>query len=177
MRGREKLTSLVIAASGFDRLRQMTGITALAAALLTAGCADSNRNYGTGETVGTLSGAALGGWVGSQIGRGDTQLAATAAGALAGAFIGNQIGRGLDDVDRLKAEQAQYTATRAPIGEEIEWSNPNSGNHGSVVATREGTSTAGRYCREFQHTIFIDGRAERGYGTACREEDGTWEII
>ena len=149
----------------------------LTLSLAAAGCTQSTYDYGAGETVGTLGGAALGGWLGSQIGSGDGQLAATAVGVLAGAFVGNQIGKGLDDIDRLRAGQAQARAQSAPLGEEILWDNPKSGHSGSVVATRDGASTSGRYCREFQHTVFIDGTAERGYGTACQEPDGSWEII
>ena len=149
----------------------------LTLSLAAAGCTQNTYDYGAGETVGTLGGAALGGWLGSQVGSGDGQLAATAVGVLAGAFVGNQIGQGLDDIDRLRAGQAQARAQSAPLGEEILWDNPKSGHSGSVVATRDGASTSGRYCREFQHTVFIDGNAERGYGTACQEPDGSWEII
>ncbi len=148
--------------------------SALAVALLVAGCSG---NHGTKETVGTLTGGALGGLLGAQIGDGDGQLAATAAGALAGAYIGNQIGKGLDEVDRYKAAEAQATATSAPVGETVTWNNPETGHYGSVTPTREGTSSSGRYCREFQHTIYVDGEQQQGYGTACRQPDGSWEVI
>ena len=32
-------------------------------------------------------------------------------------------------------------------------------------------------CREFQTTITIDGREQPGYGTACRQSDGSWKIV
>jgi len=149
---------------------------ALAAMLLIAGCSN-NPSYGNKETVGTLTGGALGGLLGAQIGHGDGQLAATAAGALAGAFIGNRIGQGLDEVDRYKAAEAQTAATQAPVGETISWNNPETGHYGAVTPTREGTSASGRYCREFQHTIYVGGEAQQGYGTACRQPDGSWEVI
>ena len=173
--GREKGFGVTVMTK--NQTRSILPSALLAFALVAAGCTQNSYDYGTKETVGTLSGAALGGWAGAQIGDGDGQLAATAAGALIGAFLGNQIGQGLDDVDRLQVQQAQARAQSAPIGDEIQWNNPNSGNSGSVIATREGTSSSGRYCREFQHTVFIDGKAERGYGTACQEPDGSWEII
>ncbi|MGB5177274.1 MAG: hypothetical protein WBP44_00955 [Gammaproteobacteria bacterium] len=46
-----------------------------------------------------------------------------------------------------------------------------------MTATREGTSSSGRYCREFQHEITIGGKGEQGYGIACRQPDGNWEVV
>ena len=148
---------------------------AVSLALFVSACAD--QGYGPKQTVGALGGAALGGWAGSQIGKGDTQLAATAAGVLLGALIGSEIGRTMDEVDRAKAERAYNQATTAPIGEEIVWANPESGNSGTVVPTREGTSTSGKYCREFQQTVIIGGQSEEAYGVACRQPDGSWQIV
>lgn len=72
-------------------------------------------------------------------------------------------------------ENAIVMATRAPIGETVTWRDGNT--TGQVTATREGTSTLGRYCREFQQTVTVGGKTETAYGTACRQEDGQWEII
>jgi hypothetical protein len=72
-------------------------------------------------------------------------------------------------------EAAQVQATSAPVGEKIIWKEGNAS--GSVTAVREGTSTLGRYCREFQQEVTIAGKTEQAYGTACRQPDGTWEVI
>ena len=145
-------------------------------ALMTAACAQ-NGQYGTKQTIGALGGAAAGGLLGAQFGGGSGQLAATAAGVLIGALIGSEIGRGLDEVDRTKAEQAYDQAATAPIGQTIAWNNPNTGNSGTVVATKDGTDkVTGQYCREFQQTVVIGGREEDAYGVACRQPDGSWEI-
>lgn len=32
-------------------------------------------------------------------------------------------------------------------------------------------------CREFTKDIYIDGRRESGYGTACLQADGSWQIV
>ncbi|MEM7172985.1 MAG: RT0821/Lpp0805 family surface protein [Pseudomonadota bacterium] len=154
-------------------LKSLIAVAAVALAL--GGCANSG--YGPKQTVGGLGGAAVGGLLGSQVGGGTGQLAATAIGVLAGAFIGSEVGRSLDDVDKLKAQKASYKARSAPIGETISWNNPNSGNYGSVTPVREGTSSKGRYCREFQQTITVGGEIQSGYGTACRQPDGSWEIL
>ncbi len=155
------------------RLKTVLAVTLIA--LMTAACAQ-NGQYGTKQTVGALGGAAAGGLLGAQFGSGSGQLAATAAGALIGALVGSEIGRSMDEVDRMKAEQAYGQAAAAPIGQTIAWDNPNTGNSGTVVATREGTKNTGEYCREFQQTVVIGGQQEDAYGVACRQPDGSWEI-
>jgi surface antigen len=152
-------------------------IAAVALAAMTAACAQNGGQYGTKRVVGGLGGAALGGWAGSTIGGGTGQLAATAAGVLIGALVGSEIGRTMDELDEQKAERAYTQATTAPVGQTISWSNPNTGNYGTVTPTREGTKQAsGEYCREFQQTVVIGGKQEEAYGVACRKPDGQWEI-
>lgn len=56
------------------------------------------------------------------------------------------------------------------------WVNPDTGESGTVVPVRTFEDAQGGPCREFQRTIVIGGREERGYGTACRQPDGTWRI-
>jgi len=140
-------------------------------------CQNTTGNWGTKQTVGTGAGAVLGGLAGSQIGSGSGRLWATGAGVLLGALVGSEIGSSLDAADRLQMEQAQGKAYAAPIGEPIAWNNPNSGNSGTIVAVRDGTSTSGRYCREYQQTITVGGKQQSGYGTACQQPDGTWQIV
>lgn len=132
---------------------------------------------GNKQLIGTGSGAIIGGILGSKIGDGSGQLWATGAGALVGALLGSEIGKSLDKADQGYASQANYEATSAPIGEPVSWSNPQSGNHGTVIPTREGTSASGNYCREFQQTIYVGGREESAYGVACQQPDGTWKIV
>jgi len=151
-------------------------VIAAAAIALTAAACENSSLGGTKQTIGTLGGAAAGGLFGAQFGSGTGQLAATAGGALLGAFVGSEIGRTMDEVDKQKAENAYKQAATAPVGETITWSNPDSGNRGSVTPTREGTSSSGAYCREFQQTVIIGGKEEQAYGVACRQPDGAWEI-
>lgn len=84
----------------------------------------------------------------------------------------------LDNVneDQKRAhESAQVKATTAPVGEKVIW---NAGSAtGSVTTVRDGTSTSGRYCREFQHQVKIAGNNQQAYGVACRQPDGSWEVI
>ena len=147
----------------------------LAAMLALGGCADNGQ--GGNEVGGTLAGAAVGGLVGSQFGWGSGRLAMTAAGTLLGAYIGNSIGRQLDEADRIRMEQAERRAYAAPLNQPIIWDNPNTGNSGSITAIRDGQTTSGLYCREFQSEVTVGGQKQSAHGTACREPDGSWRIV
>jgi 17 kDa outer membrane surface antigen len=81
----------------------------------------------------------------------------------------------LNEAQERAHEAAQVQATSAPIGESIHWQD--GGASGSVTAVREGTSTLGRYCREFQQNVTVGGQTEQAYGTACQQPDGAWEIV
>src|SRR5690606_31152157 len=123
-------------------------------------------------------GAAGGAWAGSSIGKGSGRLVATAAGTLLGGLIGNQIGRSLDRVDQMHAEQTAQTALeRYPDGQYATWQNPNTGHSGYTVPTNTWQAPSGQYCREYQTAVVVDGRTESGHGTACRQPDGTWQIM
>ena len=152
------------------KLKSLAAVTALS--LLTAGC------HATGhkQAVGTIGGAAVGGIIGSQFGSGGGQVAATIGGALIGGLIGSHIGQQLDEADRIRSQQAMNQAHMVPIGQQIAWNNPNSGNYGTITPVRDGTSGSGQYCREYQQTIVVGGKSEQAYGTACQQPDGSWEI-
>ncbi len=94
---------------------------------------------------------------------------------LAFTAIGVALVAALTEDQQRVYEDAQIRATSAPIGQTIVWNDGNAA--GSVVATRDGTSSSGRYCREFQQTVTVGGRTEQAYGTACMQPDGAWQII
>jgi surface antigen len=132
----------------------------------------------TGGIVGGLVGAVAGGLAGSQIGKGNGQLVAVGAGVLLGALLGHEIGAGLTQGDLACADQAVYGAQTVPVGQQISWNNPQSGNSGYVVPVRDGyEQTSGRYCREYQTVVTVGGRQQSGYGTACYQPDGSWQVI
>jgi len=159
------------------KLRTVFGrITAMLAVLvLAAGCVTGS---GQKQTAGTVIGAGVGGLAGSQFGKGRGQLAAVTAGALIGALLGSETGASLDRADEAYMTRAQNQASSAPVGEPIVWSNPESGNSGTVVATREGTAqNSGKLCREYHHTVYVGGEPQDAYGVACREVDGSWTVV
>jgi surface antigen len=145
--------------------------------LAVALAACSNTGNGEKEMGGTLIGAGLGGLAGSQIGGGTGRLVATGAGVLLGGLLGNQVGKSLDNADRVEMQRAQQTAYAAPVGQQITWNNAQSGHSGTITPTRDGRDAGGNYCREFQQTINVGGQPQQGYGTACRQPDGTWKIV
>lgn len=157
-------------------VRKITPIVLVAMVAILAGCAEQDR-YGQKQTLGALGGAALGGLLGAQFGSGTGKLATTAAGVFIGALAGSEIGKSLDRADRAYANRAVNQAHGAPIGETIAWNNARSGNHGTVTPVRDGTSSSGRYCREFQQSVTVAGKTQQGYGIACRQPDGSWRIL
>ena len=130
------------------------------------------------QTGGTLLGAGLGALIGSQIGSGKGQMAAIAIGALAGGWAGSEVGKSLDRADRQYAERtAQDSLEYAQIGQAKAWRNPDSGNSGTFTPTRTYRTADGQNCRDFETTIYVDGKKETGTGRACRRADGTWQIV
>ncbi len=130
------------------------------------------------KTVGTVAGAALGAWAGHNIGSGSGQVVATAAGTLLGAALGSEVGASLDRADMNYYHQTSQRALEtAQPGESLPWKNPKSGNSGTVTPSNYYQTAAGSYCREYTQTINVGGRTERGYGTACRQSDGSWKIV
>ena len=150
-------------------------ITILAALVILTGCITGQ---GPKQTGGTFIGAGLGGLAGSPIGRGSGRLVAVGLGTLAGALVGAEVGRSLDQADQAYAHQTEQVALETvPTGSSINWSNPDTGHAGTVTPTYTYQASTGAYCREYQHTVYVGGRAENAYGTACRQPDGSWQVV
>ena len=129
------------------------------------------------STIGLLLGGALGGLAGSQIGKGRGQLVAVGVGVFLGALIGRDVGSSMDKVDRMYVTRtAQNSLEHSRSGTSTTWNNPDTGNYGNITPVntfRHGN----RYCREYQTEVTIGGERRSAYGTACRQPDGSWEIV
>ena len=138
----------------------------------------SSSQQGPKESVGALSGMVIGGALANDMaGDSKNKSLATVLGAFVGGVIGQNIGAQLDERDRLLAGEAYSTALEYnPTDKAAEWRNPDSGNYGRVIPVATYRQN-GRYCREFTQGIFIGGEKQTGYGRACRQPDGSWEII
>jgi surface antigen len=151
-----------------------------ALALGVAGCA-GNPETGTGpkENTGTAIGALSGAAIGAAVTGGGTgsKVAGGIAGALIGGLIGNRIGAAMDDEDKRRAYAAQVEALeRGASGTPVAWRNPDSGRYGNIVPG-PAYQQAGGTCRQYTHTIYIDGRPQVARGAACRNPDGTWTPV
>ena len=147
----------------------LTTVMVLFISMSLVGCANMNN-----QDVGTVTGGVVGGLLGSQFGGGSGKLLAVGAGALAGAFIGGAIGRNMDATDRLKMTQALDSNT---VGQPAYWQNQKTGTNYTVVPTKNVTVDGNQYCREYRSTANIAGKKQQVYGTACRQPDGTWQVV
>jgi surface antigen len=154
----------------------LLAILACALMLPLAACETNPDGTFNKANIGTVLGGIGGAVAGAQFGKGNGQLIGTAIGTMGGAFLGRELGKSLDNADRAAIQNAHATAQTAPIGQPVNWSNPQNGNYGSVTPVREGRSNAGAYCREFQQEIIVGGKTERGFGTACQQPDGSWRM-
>lgn len=151
--------------------RIMAAVSALA---LLGACADEGPKQQIGAVLGGIGGAVAG----AQFGSGTGRLVGVAAGTMIGALLGSEVGKSLDRADMGYMRQTNYQAFEyGRSGTAQTWRNPDSGNYGAVVPRPAYQTATGQYCREFQQSITVGGRSEQGYGTACRQPDGSWQIV
>lgn len=139
-------------------------VLALLFLLLLASCA--NR----GQT-GAVGGAAAGALIGQAIGH---NTEGTLIGAAVGTMLGYIVGSEMDKYDR---QQLDHMYERGVSNQRSTWVNPDTGNQYTVTpqpAYQEPSSR--RVCRRAEIEAVIDGRPERTYSTACRNEYGQWEL-
>jgi surface antigen len=146
-------------------------MSAILATGLSACAAEGGPNK---QDVGVLTGAAVGGLLGSQFGQGSGQVAATLGGAVLGGLLGGSIGKTMDDADRMRMNHALESS---PTNHTTAWSNPDNGNHYSVTPLRTYTRDSGQPCREYSTVATIGGKRQEIYGTACRQADGSWKVV
>ena len=146
----------------------------LIAALAVAACSGPNGAPSKADT-GLVLGGVAGGVIGNQFGKGKGNAVATVAGAVIGGLVGSEIGRSMDERDRQLAREAEFEALeRGNSGVARQWRNPDNGRYGDVVPSKPYKRGAND-CRDYTHTIYIDGRPQQMHGTACRNPDGTWQ--
>lgn len=132
----------------------------------------------TGENIGTAVGAVIGSVVGAKAGSGSGKSLGTGLGAIFGAWLGQVMGKKLDEQDQQKVnEKAQETMETTEVGQTTTWTNPDTGNSGTMTPTTARNTEDGKDCRDFETSVMIDGKKEKASGRACRQEDGAWKII
>jgi surface antigen len=88
-------------------------------------------------------------------------------------WLATAAGDSLDAADRERAFAAQISA--AETGQRASWRSTK-GHFGFVEPGPEGAGLSGT-CRPFTHTIYVDGKAQRGTGSACRSSAGIWDVV
>jgi surface antigen len=156
----------------------LRGVIALSLASVILGGCQTGMDNNPKQTIGTILGAGLGGLIGAGVGSGKGQLAAVAIGVLAGTYFGSEVGKSLDNADKAHMDKnAKDGLEYSKSGTTTAWRNPDSGNSGTFTPTKTYQSSIGDNCREFETTIFVEGKEETATGQACRQEDGTWKVI
>ena len=127
------------------------------------------------QDQGVIIGAIAGGILGNQVGGGSGRVLATVIGAVAGGAIGGSIGRSMDETDRMNTAAAlENVRTGVPST----WVNPDTGYEYVVTPTNTYEPDTGPGpCREYTMDAKIGGKSEQVYGTACRQEDGSWQLM
>jgi surface antigen len=145
----------------------------LAAAILASGCADQRERGIDKSQAGQILGGVAGAAAGSQVGDGSGQTVAMIAGALIGSIVGERIGARMEDDD---LQQAGLALENNRTGEAAAWENPDTGNEFRVTPTST-YERDGRPCRQFDFRVETDRGSDVQERTACRDSDGTWEVI
>jgi surface antigen len=142
-----------------------------ALSLLLAACSGPS---GPRTSDGIFAGALTGGVIGALTNRGPGGVI---AGAVIGGLIGGAIGNALDEEDRRRAYDAELRALEAEgPGAPVSWRGER-GAYGTIVAGPPYAYQSFQRCREFTHTVYVNGQPQTARGVACRNPDGTWTQV
>lgn len=131
-------------------------------------CANSNLNK---AQTGAIGGAAGGALIGQIIGH---NTEATLIGMAVGTMLGYIVGNEMDKYDR---EQLNHVYERGVSNNTSAWINPDNGNQYKVTPQPAYQGSApNQVCRKAEIEAIIDGKQEKTYATACRDEYGQWQI-
>lgn len=94
--------------------------------------------------------------------------------ALQGGIVGRS-GVSLSDSDKQRALEAEYRALEgAAAGQPVVWSGKEV--TGKVVAAAP-YQVGSQNCRQYTHTLTVDGKDSVARGAACRNDDGSWSPL
>ncbi|MGI9504140.1 MAG: RT0821/Lpp0805 family surface protein [Geminicoccaceae bacterium] len=131
--------------------------------------------FGDKTKIGSVIGATGGGLLAAAAGGGASGIA---AGVLLGGLTGGVLGNKLDNEDQRLMQRASHRALETGrTGTSTAWRNPDSGHRGRIKPTRTYQRANGGFCREYQQTIIVGGEERQGFGTACRQPDGSWQTV
>ncbi len=126
------------------------------------------------ELLGAALGGAAGGLLASEIASSKDRPLAIAGGTLLGILVGGSIGRSMDQLDQHCVGQIlEYAPAQQPVA----WENPDRESSYRVTPVHTYEDGQERYCREYQTVATVGGERRETYGTACRQPDGSWQIV
>jgi surface antigen len=123
--------------------------------------------------AGTPSGAEVG-FAGQPPRPADRPAAQAIVAAMAGGLVAGDVGAGLSQAERLRAVETEYRALEyARVGDSMSWGEKPSGRWGEVTPASP-YRVGSQDCRQYTHTVHLDGQSRSARGTACRNPDGSW---
>jgi surface antigen len=139
----------------------------LSFALLLSSCAGGPNKAGMGAAGGAASGALIGQAIGHN-------TEATLIGAAIGTMLGYMVGNEMDKYDR---EQLNHVYERGVSGQSNAWHNPDNGNQFRVTPQPAYSNPVTHQpCRQAEINSVIDGTPQTAYTTACRDNNGRWQL-
>lgn len=130
-------------------------------------------------TIGGLAGAGGGAFGASQLQlEGRDKIAAIAGATVVGGLIGYGVGAQIDKIDIAYHNVAAQRALAGAPGTRVAWRNPETGNAGSILATKQGVGRNGEECREVYVQTFLANRVDDHYQILCRKPGGgDWRLV
>ena len=141
--------------------------------LALTGCSSNTQDQNT--TIGAVSGAVVGGLAGTAFGAGTGKAVAVGVGAVAGALFGGWVGHSMDHSDNSSTCHAMdHNAPNQPSN----WKNKKTGAHYSIQPTSNVmTYNGNNYCRQYESTATMSGKTQSSSGVACRQANGSWQVV
>jgi surface antigen len=149
-----------------DAMKHFFVVPLIIACFFLSSCADMPKKGQMGAVGGAAGGALLGQIIGHN-------TEATLIGAAIGGLLGYIVGNEMDKYDR---EQLNHVYERGVSGSSSSWINPDSGNQYRVTPQAAYSGTGNLVCRKAEIQAVIDGKTETTYATACRDENGVWQV-
>lgn len=140
-------------------------ILAILSILLLTSCASMNKGQ-----IGGATGAGAGAIIGQAIGH---NTEATLIGMAVGGMLGYIVGNEMDKYDR---QQLNHVYERGVSGQTSSWVNPDKGSQYQVTPQPAYTTSNNQVCRKAEVKAIIDGKVEKTYTTACRDDYGQWQL-
>ena len=101
----------------------------------------------------------------------------TGASISGGGLVGGDFGGALAPSDRQLALNAEYKSLEyGKAGEAVDWAGAGGVVSGKVKAAQP-YRVGSQDCRQYSHEILANGATKAVRGTACRNNDGSWNLL